>query len=327
MNATLPDFDDVRAAAVRIAPHVRRTPLLRSAELSRLVGTEVLLKCENFQAAGAFKSRGACNAVFSLTEAEAARGVATHSSGNHAAALARAAQRRAIPAWVVMPRNAAGVKRAAVAAFGAGIIDCEPTLAAREQAAAEVVARTGATLVHPYDDPRVIAGQGTAMLEVREAGIEPALVLAPVGGGGLLGGTAIAVRALWPAGRVVGTEPEGADDAARSWVSGRRELQTDPRTIADGLRGELSERTYTLIRAHVSDVVTVSEAGILEAMQRVWRELGILIEPSSAVPVAALLEDRVRVRAGPVVVIITGGNVDPALAPWAALRTDAPEAR
>lgn len=318
MNATLPDFEDVRAAAVRIAPHVERTPLRRSAELSRLVGADVLLKCENLQAAGAFKSRGACNAVFSLTEAEAARGVATHSSGNHAAALARAAQRRGILAWVVMPRDAAGVKRAAVAAFGAAIIDCEPTLAARERAAAEVVARTGATLVHPYDDPRVIAGQGTAMLEVADAGIEPALALAPVGGGGLLGGTAIAVRALWPAARVVAVEPEGADDAARSWASGRRERQTDPRTIADGLRGELSERTYALLRAHVSDVVTVSEAGIVAAMRHVWRELGMLIEPSSAVPVAALLEGRVRVQAGPVVVIITGGNVDAALAPWAA---------
>jgi threonine dehydratase len=324
MNELLPGFDDVRAAAVRIAPHVQRTPLLRSGELSRLLGADVRLKCENFQAAGAFKSRGACNAVFSLSDAEAARGVATHSSGNHAAALARAAQRRGIPAWVVMPRNAAGVKRAAVAAFGAEIIDCEPTLAARERAAAEVVARTGADFVHPYDDPRVIAGQGTAILELEGEGIEPALVLVPVGGGGLLSGTAISVRALWPAARVVGAEPQGADDAARSWASGRRERQTDPRTIADGLRGELSERTFALIRSYVSDIVTVSEAGIVDAMRRVWHELGILMEPSSAVPVAALLEGRVRAPAGPVVVIVSGGNVDAALTPWAAAPARAP---
>jgi threonine dehydratase len=317
VNELPPGFEDIRAAAVRIAPHVQRTPLLRSGELSRLMGVDVHLKCENFQAAGAFKSRGACNAVFSLSDAEAARGVATHSSGNHAAALARAAQRRGIPAWVVMPRNAAGVKRAAVAAFGAEIIDSEPTLAGREQTAAAVVARTGAAFVHPYDDARVIAGQGTAILELQADGIAPALVLTPVGGGGLLSGTAIAVRALWPAASVVGAEPAGADDAARSWASGRLVHQADPRTIADGLRGELSERTFALIRSYVSDIVTVSEAGILEAMQRVWRELGILIEPSSAVPVAALLEGRVRAPAGPVVVVISGGNVDAAMAPWA----------
>ena len=324
MDELLPGFDAIRAAAARIAPYVRRTPLRRSGELSRLAGADVFLKCENFQAAGAFKSRGACNAVFSLSETEAGRGVATHSSGNHAAALARAAQLRGIPAWVVMPRNAAGVKRAAVAAFGAEIIDCDPTLAAREQAAAAVVARTGADFVHPYDDPRVIAGQGTAILELEGEGIEPALVLTPVGGGGLLSGTAISVRALWPAARVVGAEPQGADDAARSWASGRRERQSDPRTIADGLRGELSDRTFALIRSYVSDIVTVSEAGIVDAMQHVWRELGILIEPSSAVPVAALLEDRVRAPAGPVVVIVSGGNVDAALAPWASVPAGAP---
>jgi threonine dehydratase len=217
-----------------------------------------------------------------------------------------------------MPRDAAAVKRAVVAALGAAIIDCEPTIAAREQAAAEVVARTGAAFVHPYDDPRVIAGQGTAILELEGAGIRPELVLTPVGGGGLLSGTAIAVRALWPAARVVGVEPAGADDAARSWASGRRERQADPRTIADGLRGELSDRTFALIRSYVSDIVTVTEAGIVDAMQRVWCELGLLIEPSSAVPVAALLERRVLTGSGRVVVIVSGGNVDTALAPWAA---------
>jgi threonine dehydratase len=204
-----------------------------------------------------------------------------------------------------------------VAAFGASVIDCEPTLAARERAAAEVVARTGAALVHPYDDPCVIAGQGTAILELETAGLQPGVVLAPVGGGGLLSGTALSVRALWPAARVVGAEPAGADDAARSFASGRRHGQDDPRTIADGLRGALSDRTFALIRAHVSDIVTVSEAGIVAAMQHVWREHGALIEPSAAVAVAALLERRLPAAAGPVVVIISGGNVDAALAPWA----------
>ena len=314
MSSTAPSFGDIRDAAARIAAHVRRTPLRRAAALSARLGADVFLKCENLQAAGAFKSRGACNAVFSLDEAVAARGVATHSSGNHAAALARAARRRGIPAWVVMPRNAAAVKRAAVQEQGATIVDCEPTLAAREAAAAELVVRTGAEFVHPYDDLRVIAGQGTAILEVAGEGLSPSLVLTPVGGGGLLSGTAIATRALWPGASVVGAEPAGADDAARSFAAGRRVRQTDPRTLADGLRGELSERTFELIRRHVDAIVTVSEAGILEAMRVVWRDLGMLIEPSSAVPVAALLEERARGPGGAIVVIVTGANVDPALA-------------
>ncbi|MFO1402535.1 MAG: pyridoxal-phosphate dependent enzyme [Steroidobacteraceae bacterium] len=310
MDPPAPGFDDVLAAAARIAPYVVRTPLLHSAGLSRHCGVAVYYKCENLQAAGAFKSRGACNAVFALEAAAAARGVATHSSGNHAAALARAAQLRGIPATVVMPRGAPAVKRAAVAAFGAAILECEPTLAAREQAAAQLVARSGANFVHPYDDPRVIAGQGTAILEVAEAGLEPAMVLAPVGGGGLLGGTAIAAHARWPRARVLGAEPAGADDAARSFASGVRQPQRDPRTLADGLRGELSARTFALIRALASDIVTVSEAGILAAMRHVRAETGMLVEPSAAVPVAALLEERVRPLEGPLVLILSGGNVD-----------------
>ena len=313
MNPTAPSFDDILAAAVRIAPHVVHTPLRHSAALSDRLGCDVYLKCENLQVAGAFKSRGACNAVFSLPLAEASRGVATHSSGNHAAALARAAQRRGIPATVVMPRGAPAVKRAAVEDFGATIVECAPTLVAREQAAAELVARSGAAFVHPYDDPRVIAGQGTAILELAQGGTEPALVLAPVGGGGLLSGTAVAVRALWPRAQIVGAEPAGADDAARSLASGTRQRQLDPHTIADGLRGELSERTFALIRSHVSDIVTVSEAGIRAAMRFIRDETAMLIEPSAAVPVAALLEERVRPAAGPVIVILSGGNVDPDL--------------
>jgi threonine dehydratase len=313
VSDTAPGLAEIRAAAARIAPHVLRTPLRSCVFLSRRLGVDVFLKCENLQVAGAFKSRGACNAVFSLGEAEAARGVATHSSGNHAAALARAAQRRGIPATVVMPRNASAVKRSAVASHGAAIVDCEPTLAAREVAAAELIARTGAAFVHPYDDPRVIAGQGTAILELTDAGLVPALVLAPVGGGGLLSGTALAVHALWPTARVVGAEPAGADDAARSFASGTRQQQLDPHTIADGLRGELSERTFAIIRSHVSDIVTVSEAGIVAGMHLIRDATGMLIEPSAAVPVAALLEQRLGGLAGPVVVILSGGNVDPAL--------------
>ena len=319
MDPAAPGIDDIRAAALRIAPHVVRTPLRRAAGLSHRLGTDVFLKCENLQVAGAFKSRGACNAVFSLDAAAAARGVATHSSGNHAAAVARAAQRRGIPATVVMPRGAAAVKRAAVLACGATIIECAPTLAAREQAAAEFVAQSGAAFVHPYDDPRVIAGQGTAILELLDEGLDPALILAPVGGGGLLSGTAIAARSLWPRVRVIGAEPAGADDAARSFASGTRQRQGDPHTIADGLRGELSERTFALIRSYVSDIVTVSEAGILAAMRHLRDDAGMLVEPSAAVPVAALLEERLRpaagpVVAGPVVVILSGGNLDPELA-------------
>lgn len=311
-----PTFDDIVAAARRIAPYVHRTPVLHSTALSELLGARVDFKCENFQKAGAFKSRGACNAVFSLSDAEAARGVATHSSGNHAAALARAAQLCRIPAYVVMPRNAPRVKRAAVEGYGGTVVDCEPTLAAREAAAAEVVARTGAAFVHPYDDPRVIAGQGTALLEVYEAGLRPDLVLAPVGGGGLISGTALTARAVLPDARVYGAEPAGADDAARSLATGVLQPQTAPRTIADGLRTALSPLTFDLIRANVDGIVTVEEAAIVEAMRAVWHHLKIVIEPSCAVPVAALLERKVRAQHA--VVILTGGNVDLDALPWMA---------
>jgi threonine dehydratase len=305
---TMPEFDDVQAAARRIAPHVHRTPVLHSTELSRLLGLRVDFKCENFQKAGAFKSRGACNAVFAISEAAAARGVATHSSGNHAAALARAAQRRGIPAYVVMPTNAPTVKRAAVEGYGGHVIECAPTLAAREATAADVVERTGAFFVHPYDEPLVIAGQGTALLEVCDDGLRPDLVLAPVGGGGLLSGTSLTARARLPGVRVWGAEPDGADDAARSLTTGVLQPQTAPHTIADGLRTGLSARTFELIRGNVDGIATVSEQSILDAMRMVWHYLKIVIEPSCAVPVAALLEK--KVSGNHAVVILTGGNVD-----------------
>ncbi|HUO95605.1 MAG TPA: pyridoxal-phosphate dependent enzyme [Steroidobacteraceae bacterium] len=311
-----PAFADIEAAVRRIGQYVQRTPVLASVDLSQALGAAVEFKCENLQSAGAFKSRGACNAVFSLDDASAAHGVATHSSGNHAAALSRAARLRGIPAYIVMPRGAPRIKRAAVEGFGGRIEECEPTLAAREHAAAALVASTGATLVHPYDDPRVIAGQGTIVVELAAQVAAPDVVLTPVGGGGLLSGSALAARRLWPRTRVVGAEPAGADDAYRSFRSGTLMPQLAPQTIADGLRGALSARTLRLLRANADDVVTVSEAGIVAAMRLVFDLLKVVIEPSAAVPVAALLEG--KVRAARAVVVLSGGNVDLDALPWSA---------
>jgi len=305
-----PCFEDIVAAAGRIAPYIRRTPVL--------VGdgdwSGIHFKCENLQAIGAFKARGACNAVFSLPERVAARGVVTHSSGNHAAALARAARLRGVPAYIVMPRGAPAIKRAAVEYWGGTVTECEPTLAAREAIAAALCERTGGVLVHPYDDPDVIAGQGTALLELTEGIAEPEIVLVPVGGGGLLAGTALTARARWPGARVIGVEPIGADDAARSWSSGVLQPQLAPATMADGLRGALSERTLRLARAQVDDIVTVSEDAIATAMRQVFERLKLVVEPSAAVPMAALLEGRVTgARAA---MILSGGNVDLNQLPW-----------
>ena len=310
MGRHLPTVDDIRAAAARIEGLVHCTPVLQSTELSRRLGAAVEFKCENLQKVGAFKARGATNAVYALPTATAVAGVATHSSGNHAAALARAAQLRGVPAYVVMPSNAPAVKRAAVIGYGASVIDCEPTLAAREAAAGDLVQRTGATFVHPYDDVLVIAGQGTATLEFAAQSTPPDSVLVPVGGGGLLSGTALAARSVWPATRVIGCEPRAADDAARGFRSGVLQPATPSETIADGLRAALSERTFELIRRDVDDLVTVSEAGIVAAMRLVWQFLKVVIEPSAAVPVAALLEAPPGAFGGRVGVVLSGGNVD-----------------
>ena len=309
-----PEFADIEAAAARIAPHVRRTPLLGSEELASQLGTFVEFKCENLQEAGAFKSRGAINAVFALPADAAARGVATHSSGNHAAALARAAQRRGIPAFIVMPRGAPRIKRVAVEAFGGRVLECEPTLAAREAAAAALVAETGATLVHPYDHPLVIAGQGTIVLELAATTERPDTVLVPVGGGGLLSGTALAARRCWPGTRVIGVEPAGADDAYRSFTSGQLQPQGEPKTIADGLRGAMSARTLRLARANADSIVTVKEESIVAAMRFLFERMKLVVEPSGAVPLAALLER--LVPAGRTVVVLSGGNVDLEALPW-----------
>ena len=307
---------DIEAARERIAGKVRRTPVMTSAELDQAAGASLFFKCENLQEIGAFKARGATNAVFALSDAEAARGVATHSSGNHGSAVARAAALRGVPAMIVMPQNVSRPKAAQVQRLGGQITLCAPTLMAREAAVAEILQRTGAALIHPYDDPKVMAGQGTAALELMEevAGFD--LVLAPIGGGGLLSGVATAVKAVSPKTRVVGVEPAGADDAARSFHSGRLVPGAHPETIADGLRAQLSERTFATIRAHVDDVVTVSEAAIVEAMRAIWEALKIIVEPSSAVPLAAIREGQLDVKGQRVGIVLTGGNVDLDKLPW-----------
>ncbi len=304
-----PELKTIRRAAERIRPHIHRTPVLTCAAIDRMAGAEVFFKCENFQKVGAFKARGACNAVFSLPENVAPRGVATHSSGNHAAALALAARERGIPAWIVMPSTAPAVKRAAVEGYGGRVVLCEPTLEARERGATRIIDETGAAFIHPYNDFRVIAGQGTAALELLDEIPDCNVILAPVGGGGLLSGTALTVSELAPAARVVAAEPTGADDALRSLEAGRIIPSIDPRTIADGLLTSLGDKTFPIIRDHVSKIVTVNDQEIVSAMRQVWERMKIIIEPSAAVPVAALLEGRADAAGKRVGVIISGGNV------------------
>jgi threonine dehydratase len=303
-------LDDVRAAAARLAPHVHRTPVLTSRCLDEQVGTSVLLKCENFQKVGAFKFRGALNAVLQLDAAARRVGVVTHSSGNHAQALARAGQLLGVPVCIVMPRTAPAVKRAATAAYGAEIVSCEPTLAAREATVARLIAERGYHLVHPYDDWQVIAGQGTAALELWEQAGPLDVVLAPVGGGGLLAGTATAIKGLSPRTRVIGAEPAAADDAKRSLEQGRILPSDDPRTIADGLRTSLGERPFAVLRERVDGIVTATEPRIVAALRFILERMKILIEPSCAVPVAPLLDRELPVEGLRVGVILSGGNID-----------------
>ena len=314
----LPGLAAIRAAQMRIAPHVHRTPVFCCRSIDAAVGATLFFKCENFQKVGAFKARGATNAVFSLTDGEARHGVVTHSSGNHGAALAYAARARGVPAWVVMPENAPTVKQENVRRFGATIRFCAPTVAAREAACADVERATGATLVHPFDDPRVIAGQGTAVLEMLESVPDLDIVIAPVGGGGLLSGTSIAARGVRPDMRVYGAEPANADDAARSFFSGSVEPLPATTTIADGLRTTLSALTLSALRANVAAIGTASEEAIVSAMRMTWERMKIVIEPSSAVPLACLLERSLDVAGARVGVIISGGNVDLDRLPWQA---------
>ncbi|NIR30570.1 MAG: pyridoxal-phosphate dependent enzyme [Gammaproteobacteria bacterium] len=311
-----PTFDDVRRAARRIAPHVHRTPVFTCASLDAAVGARIFFKCENLQKAGAFKFRGACNAVLSLSPEQAARGVATHSSGNHAAALALAARLRGVDAAVVMPHDANRAKRAAVLAYGARIVDCAPTLAGREEVLARVLADTDAVRVHPYDDPRVIAGQGTAALELLAQVPDLDVVIAPVGGGGLIAGTAMAAGGLAPAVTVLGAEPSAVDDAWRSLHAGRLLAQPGAPTVADGLRATLGDLAFPILRARVQDIVRVGEDAIVRAMRLVWERTKLIVEPSAAVVVAALFEEPLRFQGRRVGAILSGGNVDLDALPW-----------
>lgn len=304
------DLDAVWRAAARIAPYAARTPVLRSRSLEAEIGAELHFKCENFQRIGAFKFRGACNAVFALSDSEAARGVATHSSGNHAAALALAAQLRGIPAHVVMPENTVRVKIDSVRRLGASIVFCAPSNRARVETLASVIAQTGAVEIHPFAHPEVIAGQGTATLElIREVGQLDALV-APISGGGLMAGSAIAGRGLCPRIDLFGAEPEGADDAARSFASGQLQQNVAVDTISDGLRADLGAPNFALLRARGTRILTVSDAETLAAMRLVYERLKIVIEPSCATPLAAIRKHPEHFRDRRVGVILSGGNVD-----------------
>ncbi len=309
-------FTDIQQAAERIQPYAHRTPVMTNESLNQQVDAQVYMKCENLQKVGAFKFRGATNAVFSLTDEEAARGVVTHSSGNHAAALALAARNRGIPAYIVMPSNAPQVKKEAVAGYGGQITFCEPTLQARESTMESIREKTGAAVIHPYNNERVIAGQGTAALELLADFPDLDVIIAPVGGGGLLSGTSIAAKGLKPGIRVIAGEPEMADDAFRSMQAGRIIPSENPKTVADGLLTSLGKLTFPIIQQNVEQIVTVSEAGIIAAMKFVWERAKIIIEPSSAVAIGVLWEKKIDLSGLKIGVIISGGNVDLAKLPW-----------
>jgi len=311
-----PTLEDIYQAAQTIKPYIHRTPVLTNESLNQKVGAQVFLKCENFQKVGAFKFRGACNAVFSLSNEEAARGVSTHSSGNHAQALALAARLRGISAYIVMPNNAPAVKKAAVAGYGGNITFCEPTLEAREATLAQIVEQTGSAVVHPYNDERVIAGQGTAALELLNEVPDLDVILAPVGGGGLLSGTSIAAAGIKKGIRVIAGEPERADDAYRSLKTGEILPSVKPKTIADGLLTSLGTKTFPIIQRYVEQIVTVSEQGIIDSMKFIWERAKIIIEPSSAVAVGVLWERKIDLTSLKVGVILSGGNVDLEKLPW-----------
>jgi len=310
------DLDRIRAAHERIRSFIRRTPVLTSERLNDASGASLFFKGENFQKIGAFKARGATNAVFSLDDAIAQRGVATHSSGNHGTALARAAKLRGIPAHIVMPSNSAKVKIRAVQSYGAQVVFCEPTEEARESTCAEVIKKTDATLVHSFENEDVIAGQGTAAMELLEEAADLGVLMCPVGGGGLLAGTAIAAKSMQPEIKVIAVEPANADDAAQSFRAGRRIVTEKKFTIADGLRTNVGEPNFAIIQRYVDDIVTVSEEAIVSAMRTIWETMKIIVEPSAAVPYAAILERVIDVNGRRVGIILTGGNVDLDALPW-----------
>ena len=315
-DLTIPSFDDVLAAHARIAPHIHRTPVLTSQYFNALTGAELFFKCENFQKAGAFKARGASNAVFGLSDAMAAKGVATHSSGNHALSLSYAAGRRGIPCHVVMPRTAPTAKKDAVRGYGGIITECAPSTSSREEVFAQVQAETGAEFVHPYNDPRVIAGQATCSKELMEQVEGLDAVIAPIGGGGMVSGTCLTLSNIAPGVEIYAAEPEQADDAYRSFKAGHIVADDAPNTVADGLKVPLKELTWHFVSHHVTDILTASEQEIIDAMKLTWQRMKIVIEPSCAVPLATILKNREIFAGKRVGVIITGGNVDLDTLPW-----------
>jgi threonine dehydratase len=310
------NLDTIHAAHQRIRPYVHRTPVLTNSWLNDACRASLFFKCENFQKVGAFKARGATNAVFVLDDETARRGVATHSSGNHGAAVARAAKLRGIPAHIVMPSNSAKVKIRAVQGYGAQVVFCEPTEESREIKCAEVIKKTGATLIHSFENEHVIAGQGTAAMELLEDVPNLDAIMCPVGGGGLLSGTAIAAKSMQPQIKVIAVEPENADDASQSFRAGRRLVSEKKFTIADGLRTNIGEPNFAIVRSYVDDIVTVSEEAIISAMRTIWETMKILIEPSAAVPYAAIADGVIDVNEKRTGIILTGGNVDLDTLPW-----------
>jgi threonine dehydratase len=311
-----PGRDEILQAANRIRPHIHRTPVLTCSAIDHIAGASIFFKCENFQKAGAFKSRGAVNAVFSYDPCDIKQGVATHSSGNHAAALSRAAQLKHIPAYIVMPENSSKVKIAAVKTYGGKITFCIPTLEAREQKLNEVLIETNAFEIHPYNNYSIIAGQATAALELIEDQPDLDLIVAPVGGGGLLSGTALSAHYFSPATKVFAAEPSGADDAYQSFYQKKFIPAINPDTVADGLRTSLGSFTFPIIRRLVSDIITVNDQATIEAMKLVWERMKIIIEPSSAVALAMVIKHKHRFAGQKIGIILSGGNVDLMHLPW-----------
>ena len=312
----IPTYQDMLAAYDRIAPYIHKTPVLTSSFLNELIGAKLFFKCENFQKAGAFKVRGASNAVFGLSEEDAANGVCTHSSGNHALSLSYAAGRRGIPCNVVMPRTAPQAKKDAVIGYGGTITECEPSTSSREAVFAEVQAATGGDFVHPYNDPRVIAGQGTCSRELVEQTDGLDVVVAPIGGGGMISGTCLTLSNIAPETQIIAAEPEMADDAYRSFKAGHIIADDAPETVADGLKVPLKDLTWHFVSNHVSVILTASEDEIVEAMKLTWKRMKIVMEASSAVPLATIIKHKDRFAGKRVGIIITGGNVDLDLLPW-----------
>src|ERR1700730_14071953 len=309
------DLPTIHAAHERIRPHIHRTPVLTTSRLDEASGASLFFKCENFQKIGAFKARGATNAVFALDDAIAKRGVATHSSGNHGTALARETKLRRIPAHIVMPKNSTKVKVRAVESYDAHVVFCEPTQDAREAACADVIAKTGATLIHSFENDDVMAGQGTTAIELLEE-VDVDLVMCPIGGGGLLCGIAVAAKSMRPKIKIIAAEPANADDAAQSFHARKRIVTEKKFTIADGLRTNVGERNFPVIQHYVDDIVTVGEEAIIAAMRTIWETMKIIIEPSAAVSYAAISERKVDVTGKRVGIILTGGNVDLDSLPW-----------